>query len=139
MVQTVYLADTSVFSRLSKPMVGAAFSPLAAAGRIVLCAPVVFELGFSARSADDHEAMMSRLEAFETVPVTAADHARAIDIQGQLAKRGWHRACSLVDALVAALADAHGLAVLHYDADFELVAEITDQPHQWVVERGTAD
>jgi len=138
-VQAVYLTDTSVFSRLSKPVVGAAVSPLAAAGRIVLCAPVVFELGFSARSADDHEAIMSRLEAFDTVPVTAADHSLAIDIQGRLAKRGWHRACSLVDCLITALADSHDLVVLHYDADFELLAEITGQPHQWVVERGTAE
>ena len=139
MVQSTYLADTSVFSRMSRPLVGAAVRPLAAAGSIALCAPVVFELGFSARNASDHEAIMSRLDAFEAVPVTAADHARAISIQGQLAVRGWHRAISLVDALVAALADAHGLVILHYDADFELVAEITGQPHQWVVEQGTAD
>ncbi|WP_419925085.1 PIN domain nuclease [Candidatus Poriferisocius sp.] len=139
MVQADYLADTSVFSRLSKPLVGAAVSPLVAAARIALCAPVVFELGFSARNASDHQAIMSRLGAFEEVPVTAADHARAISIQGQLAKRGWHRALSLVDALVAAAAEAHGLVILHYDADFELVAEITGQPHQWVAERGIAD
>jgi hypothetical protein len=29
--------------------------------------------------------------------------------------------------------------VLHYDADFELVAEITGQEHEWIVPRGTAD
>ena len=139
MEQTIYLADTSVFSRLYKPEVSAAVNPLAAAGRIVLCAPVAFELGFSARSANDHEAIMNRLEAFEAVPVADADHSRAIDIQRRLAERGWHRACSLVDSLVAALADTHGLVVLHYDADFELVAEITGQPHQWVVERGSVD
>ena len=134
-----YLADTSVFARLSKPVVRAAVGAHAASGRIVLCAPVVFELGFSARNANDHNAIMGRLEAFESLPVTTADHARAIDIQTRLAARGWHRAVSLVDALVAALADAHGLVVLHYDADFELIAEITGQPHQWVVARGTAD
>ncbi len=82
---------------------------------------------------------MSRLGAFESVPVTAADHARAISIQGLLADRGWHRALSLVDALVAAVAEAHGLVILHYEADFELIAELTGQPHQWAAERGTAD
>ena len=139
MVQGTHLVDTSVFSRMSKPLVAAAVSPLAAAGRIALCAPVVFELGFSARNASDHQAIMSRLGAFESVPVTAAEHARAISIQGLLADRGWHRALSLVDALVAAVAEAHGLVILHYDADFELVAELTGQPHQWAAERGTAD
>lgn len=139
MVQAEYLADTSVFSRLSKPLVAATVSPLAAAGRIALCAPVIFELGFSARNATDHEAIISRLDAFELVPVTSDDHARAISIQSQLAKRGWHRALSLVDALVAALAEAHSLVILHYDADFELIADITGQSHQWVAERGAAD
>lgn len=139
MARATHLADTSVFARLSKPEVAAAVAPLAAEGRIALCPPVVFELGFSARSAADHEAMMSRLHAFDTVAVTNGDHLRAIQIQGQLAKRGHHRAISLVDALVAAVAETRQLVILHYDADFELVAEITGQPHQWVLERGTVD
>ncbi|MDE0065665.1 MAG: hypothetical protein OXN44_02215 [Acidimicrobiaceae bacterium] len=40
---------------------------------------------------------------------------------------------------MAAVAEARQLIVLHYDADFELIAEITGQAHQWVVERGAAD
>ena len=43
------------------------------------------------------------------------------------------------DALVAATAEARDLAVLHYDADFELVARITGQDHKWIVTRGSAD
>ncbi|MGH9079048.1 MAG: PIN domain nuclease, partial [Acidimicrobiales bacterium] len=31
------------------------------------------------------------------------------------------------------------LTVLHYDADFELVGQITGQPHEWIVPRGSAD
>jgi predicted nucleic acid-binding protein len=46
---------------------------------------------------------------------------------------------SIVDALVAAVAEARDLTVLHYDADFELVAGITGQTQEWVVARGTAD
>ena len=40
---------------------------------------------------------------------------------------------------IAAAAEARGLAVLHYDADFELVGAITGQATEWIVERGTAD
>ena len=29
------------------------------------------------------------------------------------------------------------LTVLHYDADFDLIAEITGQPTEWVVPRGS--
>jgi predicted nucleic acid-binding protein len=73
------------------------------------------------------------------VQTTDADHERALDVQALLANRGQHRALSLVDALVAAVAEARALTVLHYDADFELVSAITGQPHRWVVQRGTVD
>lgn len=139
MSRTRYLADTSVFGRLSKPSVTAAFTPLAGAGLVGLCGPVAFELGYAARSPDDHRAVADRLSSFPSVPTTEADHQRALEVQAALAARSEHRALSLVDALVAAVAEARDLVVLHYDADFELVAEITGQPQEWVVPRGTAD
>ena len=39
--------------------------------------------------------------------------------------------------LVAACAESAGLAVLHYDADFERSAARTGQPTHWVVPRGS--
>lgn len=139
MARTRYLADTSVFGRLSKPSVVAAFAPLAAAGLVGLCPPVAFELGYSARNPEDYEALATRLSSFPAVPTTDADHRRALEVQATLAARSEHRALSLVDALVAAAAEARDLVVLHYDADFELVAQVTGQAHEWVVPRGTAD
>lgn len=139
MARAVYLADTSAFGRLDRPRVVAAFAPLAAQGQVALCAPVAFELGFTARSARDHDAVMSCVDAFESAPVTEGDHRRALELQRLLAGRGLHRALSLVDALVAAIAESRGLTVLHYDADFETVSEVTGQPSQWIVPRGTAD
>ena len=44
-----------------------------------------------------------------------------------------------MDALVAAVAESRGLTVLHYDADFDVVSELTGQRTQWIVERGSAD
>lgn len=60
-------------------------------------------------------------------------------MQAGLSAKGQHRALSLVDALVAAIAEARGLTVLHYDADFELVASFIGQQEQWIVQRGKAD
>ncbi len=139
MARATHLADTSAFARLAKPHVVAAIAPLIADGRIALCTPVAFELGFSARTNADHEAIMSRIDSFEPAPTTDADHRRALEIQRLLANDGHHRALSLVDGLVAAIAEARNLTVLHYDADFELVASITGQPTEWIVARGTAD
>jgi len=53
---------------------------------------------------------------------------RALDVQGILAQRGHHRAPSVPDLLVAAIAESADLTVLHVDKDFELISEITGQP-----------
>ena len=134
-----YLADTSVFARLSKAPVARVFGPLAAGGEIALCSAVTFELGFAARSAADYTQLIVRLAAFDSVPTTEADHRRSLDVQRDLAAQGQHRAISLVDALVAAVAEVHDLTVLHYDADFGIISAVTGQPEQWIVPRGTAD
>lgn len=134
-----FLADTSVFSRLSKPQVAQVFSKMVAQSQVAICAPVAFELSYSARNHDDYVALTDRLLAFTEIPVNAADHGRALAVQAKLSERGQHRALSLVDALVAAVAEERGLTILHYDSDFELVAEITGQPQQWVVKRGSVD
>ena len=139
MARTRYLVDTSVFARLPKPSVAAAFAPLAAEGLVGLCAPVMFELGYSARSPQDYQAVAERLSSFPVIATTDGDHVRALALQALLAVESQHRALSLVDGLVAAVAESRDLVVLHYDADFELVARITGQAHEWIVDRGTAD
>ena len=40
---------------------------------------------------------------------------------------------------VVAVAEAASLTVLHYDADFDVIASVTGQPTEWVVERGSID
>jgi predicted nucleic acid-binding protein len=134
-----FLVDTSVFARLSKPSVAAAFAPYAATGQVGICAPVAFEIGYSARSHADYLILAERLLAFAEVPITEADHRRSLDIQLALSEKGEHRALSLVDALVSAVAEARAMTILHYDSDYETVAKITGQKHEWIVPRGTAD
>ena len=60
--------------------------------------------------------------------VTPAAERRALDVQATLADRGHHRAPSIPDLLVAAIAEATRLTVLHADKDFDLIATITGQP-----------
>src|SRR5436190_23216907 len=92
-------------------------APLVEHAFIVQCSAPVRRCGRRAEPA--------RLLSFPPVPTTEADHQRALEVQAALASQSHHRAVSLVDALVAATAEARELAVLHYDGDFELVAEIT--------------
>jgi predicted nucleic acid-binding protein len=60
--------------------------------------------------------------------LTPAAERRAIEIQMVLANQGRHRAPSVPDLLIAAVAERSGLTLLHLDKDFELIAEITSQP-----------
>lgn len=139
MTRSTHLVDTSAFARINQPLVAAALESLAMEGCLALCAPTIFELGYGARSHDDYEALMRLIDAFDQAPVTEGDHRRALEVQHQLSATGRHRGLSLVDALVAAVAESRSLTVLHYDADFDLVASATGQPTEWVVERGTVD
>ena len=52
---------------------------------------------------------------------------RAVEVLGLVADRGHHRAPSVPDLLIAAIAERAGLVVLHQDKDFNLIAEITGQ------------
>lgn len=62
----------------------------------------------------------------------------ALDLQASLAAAGTLRAVGPVDLLIAATAVQHELTVLHYDGDFELLAEADDRVAQrWVVPRGS--
>jgi predicted nucleic acid-binding protein len=37
----------------------------------------------------------------------------------------------------APCAESAGLTILHYDADYERIAELTGQTQQWIVPRGS--
>jgi predicted nucleic acid-binding protein len=95
---------------------------------------------FSARSAEEHRARRADLALrFEHIHISSAVFDRIVEVQGLLAERGEHRAASIPDLLVAAAAEAAMLTVLHYDADFELIAAVMRLPAEWVVPRGTVD
>jgi predicted nucleic acid-binding protein len=53
---------------------------------------------------------------------------RAVEVLALLADRGQHRAPSLPDLIVAAIAELARLTVLHLDKDFDIIADITGQP-----------
>jgi predicted nucleic acid-binding protein len=54
-----------------------------------------------------------------------------------LAERGHHRGAKPVDLVIAAAAEAARLTVLHYDADFERIAGVSNQPTEWISPRGS--
>jgi predicted nucleic acid-binding protein len=63
--------------------------------------------------------------------------ARAHRVQQLLTEQGCHRSAGVPDLVIAATAEANRLTILHYDRDFETVAEKTGQPTQWIAPTGT--
>jgi predicted nucleic acid-binding protein len=88
------------------------------------------EVGFSARSGTELRKSQERapLAAMPVEYLTPAVEDRAVEVQLMLADRGTHRAPSIPDLLIAALAELSGLIVLHVDKDFDLIAGVTGQP-----------
>jgi predicted nucleic acid-binding protein len=111
--------------------------PLLLSGAVATCGIVDLELLYSATSPTVYEGLAVALRALPRVPVTETVMDRALNIQAQLAKRSQHRAVPLPDLIVAACAESAGLAVLHYDTDYDRIAEITGQRTRWVVARGS--
>jgi predicted nucleic acid-binding protein len=133
-----YLADKSAIVHLRKPVVAAKLIPLIMAGRISTCGVVELEVLYSARTERDLlETRTSRAQAYPRIAMSESDFGRVEDVLAMLAKKGHHRAVSLPDLLIAAVAERAGLTVLHYDADFEIVAAVTEQLVEWVAPQGS--
>jgi predicted nucleic acid-binding protein len=131
-----YLADASALHRLSAPAVAARVNPLLEAGLIATCAIVDLEILFSTRNDVEHRKVRNERRALIRAPITETVLERAIDVQGLLARRAQHR-LPIDDLIIAAAAELDGHVVLHYDTDFERIARVTGQPHEWVVRRGS--
>lgn len=106
-------------------------------GRIATCALVDLELLVTARSAADHEELWFERQLLPRAPLTEECASRAIEVQGELARAARHRQIPITDLLIAAAAEAAGLTVMHYDRDFDAIAQVTGQPTEWVVPPGT--
>jgi predicted nucleic acid-binding protein len=133
-----YLADKSALTRSdSRPHVREVVEPVLLAGRIATCGIVDLELLYSAPSRETFRELADVLRSMPRVPVTDDAVNRALEVQAMLAERSQHRAVTLPDLLIAACAEAAGLTVLHYDADYDRIAKVTNQPVQWVVPRGS--
>jgi predicted nucleic acid-binding protein len=132
-----HLADLSALARAHHRDVAERLGPLLIAGRVATCVATDLEVLRSARSSEEHAELWAERRVLPRVPLTEACSQRAIEVQGLLARAARHRGVSAVDLLVAAAAERDGLTVLHYDHDFDLIAEVTGQPTEWIVPRGT--
>jgi predicted nucleic acid-binding protein len=148
------LLDWSAYARVvlahTRPGTGRRLSPDAIErfedalqdDRLSVCPPFRLEALYSARTKADFSALSEELEGFCQAPGDAATWLLAEQAQRELAEKHSvsHRVAP-ADLLTAAIASQHGLGVLHYDNDYDLIAGHTslDFESVWIAPPGSAD
>ena len=133
--ETVWLADKSALAWLPTSPDAQLWSGRIERGLVRVTVVTALEVGFSAQSLASWDAIV-REPPFSLMPrecLTPAAETRALEVQRLLATTGHHRAPSVPDLLVAAVAELNRLTVLHVDKDFDLIAATTNQPVERLV------
>lgn len=134
-----FLIDKSALARYPKPAVRAVIDPLHAAGLLAVCGAVELEVLHGARSKADAERIRDEMRGFDWLATPDEVWDRALEVRTQLIASGNWRALPVADLVIAATAERHGAVVLHYDADYDMIATVTGQTTRWVVAPGTTD
>lgn len=133
-----HLLDSSGLTRLRHAAVREAIEGPAESGELGRAGISDLEIGYSACNAAEWDRLAEAMRAFELVETTAEHVRRAKQVQRMLAERH-QRGRKVPDLLIAAAAESRSLTVLHYDADFDLIAAVTGQSCEWVVPAGSVD
>lgn len=125
-----WLIDKSALVRLGSSVDAEVWANRIERGLVAITTVTLLEAGFSARSADDLGRVLgsSPLASMPVEYLTPAAEDRTVEVQRLLAERGQHRAPSIPDLLIAAVAELNQRTVLHLDKDFDLIADLTGQP-----------
>jgi len=137
----VELADTSAWWWSAR--VGGAlrrrFDEAIVDGQMATCDMVRLELLHSARNIDEFRLTRGDLDHLPDLPISVEQWRRVLDVYETLATQGGRhqRSVKHPDLLIAAAAESAGVAVLHYDEDYDRIAAVTGQPVRWLAPRGS--
>jgi predicted nucleic acid-binding protein len=140
------LLDMSAWARVLLDRLGrhelSRFEDAARAGELLTSEPFKLEALYSARGSDDYARLAERLAALPVAPSGPATLRLALDAQSELAHTpGVSHRVKPVDLLLAAIAHEHALGVLHYDHDYDVIAEHSGLRVRsvWIAPRGSID
>lgn len=138
-LEPLYLPDTSALARMRDPVVRSVLTPVIELGLAVTTPAIDAEMLVGARDAAEHARVRERRRtAYLRLEILDHHWEGAFDVQAALARSGrHHRAVGIADLLNSVVAVERGLTILHYDHDFEVVADVIDLRHRWVAPRGT--
>jgi predicted nucleic acid-binding protein len=127
-----WLIDKSALVRLGRSQEVGEWATRIQRGLVRISTVTRLEVGYSARSGAQARSAVREapLAAMPVEYLTPTVEDRAVEVQLLLADQGQHRAPSVPDLIIAAIAELAGLIVLHVDKDFDLIANVTGQPVQ---------
>jgi predicted nucleic acid-binding protein len=94
---------------------------------VAIVDPIEIELLRAAFGAREHAELRSEYAVLHRIPLSDRIGGRALEVQGELARRGYHRGPSVTDLLAAAAAEDADAELWHCDRHFELIADVTGQ------------
>jgi predicted nucleic acid-binding protein len=133
-----HLVDTSVLTRVHRTEIRAILEPLLLQHCVARVGISDLEIGFSAQNEDAWLSLQNSLHVFALIEHSQEHVTRARYVQHLLAQRGL-RGRKIPDLLIAAAAEQQRLTLLHYDADFDVISQVTTQKSQWIVPKGSID
>jgi len=134
-----YLADTSTLVRLPHDAVAEVLASLLSAGELATCGVIELALLSLIQSPAEYaEIKAMRAASFQWLPTTDQDFHRALAVQALLAEEEC-RAIAWPQLVVAAVAERHGVSLLHYNPVFEQIAKLTGQAAEWVAAAGSLE
>ncbi|HTA32189.1 MAG TPA: PIN domain-containing protein [Solirubrobacteraceae bacterium] len=138
------LLDSSVWTRLIDGRLPDAeretFEAALAAGKLWTCPPSLLEMRYSARDSQDFALLAEELGAIPHAPLDAEAAAAGVTAQAELAAApGISHRVKPVDLLIAGIAAMRNLGVLHYDHDYDTIAQHTSLSFSsvWVAPRSS--
>lgn len=132
------VVDTSAWARANHPQVREPWKEVVLDRRLRISPAVRFEILLSARDGQSFDTLAERLSALQAAPMGPAVVRAAEDAMRALAHRsaGAQR-LPIVDYLVAAAAQELGAAVIHYDRDYDTLADLLEFESVWLAPPGT--
>jgi predicted nucleic acid-binding protein len=138
----VLLLDNSAWSRLLQGVVpkdrANVIGDWMDRREVAICLPFLLEAGYSALSAVKHRTMMAQFDEMPRIAIDREVERIALQAQRELAEIGHHR-LKPMDVIIAACAHKAEAGVLHYDGDYDILAERTSLifESEWLAPPGT--
>lgn len=132
------LVDTSAWARANHPATRERWLAALLGDRLRLSPLIRIEILLSARGGGEFDLLADRLDTIRAAPLSASIvHSAEAGMRSLAHRSAGAQRLPVVDYLVAAAAQELGAAVIHYDRDYDTLAEVMEFESIWLAPAGT--